>query len=194
MPPESALPVSRPLNEYGPGVSPTAHIESFRGLRPTLDPSNFVASGASIIGDVDLGALSSVWYGAVLRGDVQPIYVGARSSIQDNAVAHATSGWVPTRIGDDVTVGHGAILHGCTLRDRVIVGMGSIVLDGAEVAPDVIIGAGSLVTTRAQIPSGVLALGRPAKPVRDLTDHEIQSILESSKIYVKHTEEYRQRP
>jgi carbonic anhydrase/acetyltransferase-like protein (isoleucine patch superfamily) len=165
-------------------------ILPYRGVLPKIAGGVYVAPTVSVIGDVSVGADSSLWFGAVLRGDVQPILVGARTSIQDNSVIHATHDWVPTRIGDDVTVGHMVCLHGCTIRDRVVVGMGSIVMDAAEIGPDVILGAGSLVTANAKIPSGVLALGRPAKPVRDLTEDELRSIRESAAHYVEKTREY----
>ena len=111
------------------------------------------------------------------------IHVGARTSIQDNTVVHATHDWLETTIGDDCTVGHGVILHGCHVHDRVLVGMGSIVLDAAEIGADVILGAGSLVTARTKIPPGVMAFGRPAKPVRDLTEAELASIREAAAHY-----------
>lgn len=156
-----------------------------------MNESAFVAPTASVIGDVHVGAESSIWYGAVLRGDVQPIRVGARTSIQDNSVVHATSGLVPVHIGSDVTVGHAVILHGCTVHDRVLVGMGSIVLDEAVLEEDVILGAGSLVTARTRIPAGMLAFGRPAKPIRPLTEAERQSIREAAAHYVENTRVYR---
>ena len=115
-----------PSGRGRPGVFP------YKGVWPRIHPSVFVAPTASIIGDVEIGAESSVWYGAVLRGDVMPIRVGTRTSIQDNSVVHATGGWHDTIIGDEVTVGHTVIIHGCRLGSRVLVGMGSIVLDEAD--------------------------------------------------------------
>lgn len=163
----------------------------YRGMRPSIDESSFVAPTAAVIGDVVIGAKSSVWFGTVLRGDVMPIRVGARTSIQDNSVVHATGGWKPTILGDDCTIGHGVILHGCCVRDRVLVGMGSIVLDQAEIGSDTMIGAGSLVTARTTIPSGVLALGRPAKVIRELTDEELASIRAAAETYVGLVRDYR---
>ena len=158
-------------------------LYAYRGITPRVDPSAFVAPTAAIIGDVIVGESSSVWFGAVIRGDVSPIRVGARTSIQDNTVIHSTGGWSETQIGDGCTVGHSVVLHGCTVRDRVLVGMGSIVLDHAEIGSDTILGAGSLVTVRAKIPSGVLALGRPAKVIRELTAEERQSLLDATAVY-----------
>lgn len=163
----------------------------YRGIHPRLHETTFVAPTASVIGDVDIGAESSVWYGAVLRGDVMPIRIGRRTSIQDNAVIHATGGWSDASIGDRVTVGHAVILHGCKVGNDVLVGMGSIVLDAAEIGDWVVLGAGSLVTARTKIPPGVLAMGRPAKPIRDLTSDERARIAEASELYVGYSSEHR---
>jgi carbonic anhydrase/acetyltransferase-like protein (isoleucine patch superfamily) len=165
-------------------------LHPYRGQWPEVAEDAWVAPTAAVIGAVTLGPASTIWYGAVLRGDVMPIRVGARTSIQDNAVIHSTGGWQEATVGDDVTVGHGVILHGCAVEDRVLVGMGSIVLDGARLGADSMLGAGSLVPPRKVIPSGVLALGRPAKVVRELTDEERARILEASSIYVGLGREY----
>jgi gamma-carbonic anhydrase len=167
-----------------------ALILPYDGKRPEVSPEAFVAETVSLIGEVTVGPDSSIWFGSVLRGDVLPIRVGARTSIQDNSVLHTSQGRVPTIIGDDVTAGHAVILHGCTVDDRVIVGMGSILLDGARIGSDTIVGAGSLVTENAEIPSGVLALGRPAKVKRELTDEEIAGIRASAEGYVAKTRAY----
>lgn len=166
-------------------------LHAYRGITPRVDPSAFVAPTAAIIGDVIVGESSSIWFGAVIRGDVSPIRVGARTSIQDNTVIHSTGGWSETQVGDGCTVGHSVVLHGCTVRDRVLVGMGSIVLDHAEIGSDTILGAGSLVTVRAKIPSGVLALGRPAKVIRELTAEERQSLLDATAVYQGLVRDYR---
>ena len=163
----------------------------YRGVLPLVAESAFVALNASLIGDVEIMNDASVWFGAVLRGDVAPIRIGARTSIQDNSVVHATGGISATTVGEDCTVGHAVTLHGCTIGDRVLVGMGSIVLDNAFVASDTVIGAGSLVTPGAKIPSGVLALGRPAKPVRDLKEDDFARIREAAALYVGYGREYR---
>lgn len=158
-------------------------LHAYRGIMPRVDRSAFVAPTAAIIGDVVVGESSSIWFGAVIRGDVMPIRIGARTSIQDNTVIHATGGWSETHVGDGCTVGHSVVLHGCTVGDRVLVGMGSIVLDEAELGSDSILGAGSLVTARTKIPPGVLALGRPAKVIRELTDEERQRLLDATAVY-----------
>lgn len=158
---------------------------------PKLHPTAFAASTATLIGDLEVGEESSIWFGAVLRGDVMPLRIGARTSIQDNSVIHATGGWCGTTVGDDCTVGHSVILHGCSVGDRVLVGMGSIVLDGAELGSDVILGAGSLVTSNTKIPSGVLAVGRPAKPVRDLREDDLARVREAASLYVGYAAAYR---
>jgi len=162
------------------------------GRMPKLDPSVFVAPSASVIGDVSVGADSSIWYGAVIRGDVMSIRIGARSSIQDNAVLHATGGWSETIVGDEVTVGHSVILHGCHVGSRVLVGMGTIVLDAAEIGEGTLIGAGSLVTARTKIPAGVLAHGRPCKVARDLKPEELENVLEAARLYVRYAREHRE--
>jgi carbonic anhydrase/acetyltransferase-like protein (isoleucine patch superfamily) len=162
----------------------------YRGVAPRLDTTAFVAPTASVIGDVRIGAGSSIWYGATIRGDVMPIHIGEHTSIQDNSVLHATGGWSDTRVGDRCTVGHGVILHGCSVGNDVLVGMGSIVLDAAEIGDWVVLGAGSLVTARTKIPSGMLAMGRPARPVRALTDEERGRIVESARLYVRYAAEH----
>jgi carbonic anhydrase/acetyltransferase-like protein (isoleucine patch superfamily) len=164
----------------------------YHGHRPRLDPSAFVAPQASVIGDVEIGAGSSIWYGAVVRGDVMPIRIGARTSIQDNSVVHATGGWSETAVGDECTIGHSVILHGCRIGHRVLVGMGTIVLDAVEIGDGSMIGAGSLVTARTRIPPGVLAHGRPCKVVRELTDEERAKVLEASELYVRYAREHRE--
>lgn len=164
----------------------------YLGHRPRIDPDAFVAPTSSVIGQVTVGPGSSIWYGAVLRGDVMPIRIGARTSIQDNSVLHATGGWADCVVGDECTIGHTVILHGCNVGNRVLVGMGSIVLDDVEIGDGSMIGAGSLVTARTKIPAGVLAHGRPCKPVRELTAEEHERILEASSLYVRYAREHRE--
>jgi len=145
-------------------------LYEYLGVRPTLGRDVYVAPSASVIGDVTLGDGASVWFGTVLRGDVMPIVIGARTNIQDGSVVHVTGGRARTHVGDDVTVGHMVLLHGCTVGSRVLVGMGSVLLDECVIEDDVFVGAGSLVTPGTRIPSGSLAMGRPAKVVRALTE------------------------
>jgi carbonic anhydrase/acetyltransferase-like protein (isoleucine patch superfamily) len=165
-------------------------ILPFEGKQPVVAEGAFVAPNATLVGDVTVGPGASIWFGAVLRGDVLPIRVGARTSIQDGSILHTSTGWAETIVGEDVTVGHAVIVHGATVHDRVIVGMGSILLDGAEIGPDSILGAGSLVTTRTRIPGGVLALGRPATVVRDLRPEELAQIRQSAAGYVERARAY----
>lgn len=157
---------------------------AYRGILPNVHPTAFIAPTATLIGDVTIGPLTSVWFGAVLRGDVAPIVIGARTSIQDNCVIHATAGLSATTVGDGCTVGHAVTLHGCVIGDRVLVGMGSVVLDNARIADDVILGAGSLVTMNTVLPTGYLALGRPARPTRPLTDEDRAHLIEAAALYV----------
>ena len=164
-------------------------VEVF-GKRPRIAERVFIASNATVIGDVEIGPSSSMWFGAVVRGDIYPIRIGARTNIQDNAVVHVTGGESMTSIGDDVTVGHLACLHGCTVGDRCLVGMGSFVLDGAVIEPEAFIAAGTLVPPGMRIPSRSLAMGRPAKVVRSLRDDELANIRSAAEHYVAYAEEY----
>lgn len=161
-----------------------AHVISVDGKLPLLGRDVWLAPTATVIGNTTLGAQSSVWFGAVLRGDELAIVVGERTNVQDNAVLHITSDrpvpgepdarGVPVglRIGNDVTIGHSAVVHGCTLGDRVLIGIGAIVLDGAVIGNDVVIGAGTLVTPGTVVPDGVMVLGRPGRVARKLTDED----------------------
>ena len=166
-------------------------IRTYREQTPRLGEGTFVAETAALIGDVEIGARSSVWFGAVLRGDVFPIRIGDETSIQDNSVLHVTHERYATVVGNRVTVGHAVTLHGCTIRDRVIVGMGSIVLDEAEIGERCILGAGSLVSPGTKIPPGVLALGAPARVKRPLTAAELAWIESSADHYVQLASTYR---
>jgi gamma-carbonic anhydrase len=161
-----------------------AILRPFKGVTPRIGDGVFLAETAAVVGDVAVGARASIWYGAVLRGDVYYIRVGAETSIQDNTVIHVTSGQHPTLIGDRVTVGHSAVLHGCTIEDRCIIGMGAIILDRARVSRRCIVGAGALVTPGTDIPEGQLVLGSPAKPKRPLTADELAWIESSADHYV----------
>ncbi len=159
-------------------------LKSWKGIRPNLDPTVWVAENAVIVGDVTIGPESGIWYGAVVRGDVNKITIGARTNVQDLSLLHVTRERFSLSLGDDVTVGHRVILHGASLGSRILVGMGSIVMDGARIGDDVIIGAGSLVTEGMEIPSGMLAFGSPCRVRRELTDEERKWIRESARHYV----------
>ncbi len=168
-------------------------IYEFLNARPQIDDTCFIAPSADIIGDVTLGSESSVWFNATVRGDVNYIEVGRRSNIQDNACIHVTNQTGPTIIGNQVTIGHSAVIHGCTIGDRVLVGIHSTILDQAVIEPDCMIAAGSLVSPGKQMPSGYLCMGIPAKPVRKLTDEELESLVTSSDNYVKYLRTYQQK-
>jgi len=154
-------------------------------LRPQLDASCFIAPGATIIGDVQMGADSSLWYNSILRGDVYPIRIGRRTNIQDLCVGHVTSGTHALIVGDEVTVGHRVVLHGCTVEDRALIGIGAIVMDGAHIGEEALIAAGSVVTPNTKIPSGTLAMGAPARVKRELTQEEREAFVVSAEHYVQ---------
>lgn len=166
-------------------------IAKFKDKFPEIADTCYIADDANVIGDVVIGEYSSIWFKTVVRGDVNIIRIGKNTNIQDSSVLHVNSGTHPLHIGDDVTAGHMVILHGCTIKDRVLIGMGSIVQDGAVIESDTLIAAGSVVTQNSRIPSGKLVMGTPAKIKRDLTTEEIESIKISSENYVKNAEAYR---
>lgn len=166
-------------------------IVAFDGKAPRLAASVFLAEGSAVTGDVEIGEDSSLWFGTVVRGDVNHVRIGARTNLQDQTVVHVTAGRHPTVIGDDVTVGHRAVLHGCTVRDRCLVGIGAIVLDGVVVGPDAMIGAGALVPPGMVVPPGKLVLGAPAKVKRDLTPEELASLRATAARYVGYAAVYR---
>ncbi|MBL7662254.1 gamma carbonic anhydrase family protein [bacterium] len=152
---------------------------------PQVAEAAFIAPDSWIIGAVTIGKNSSVFFNVVIRGDILPVKVGSNSNLQEHVTVHTSHGRTPAIIGDDVTVGHRAIIHGATVCDRVIIGMGSIILDEARISSDSIVGAGSLVTEGKEFPPRSLVLGSPAKVVRELTDEEVESIQFSSRTYVK---------
>jgi len=166
-------------------------IIPFRGVAPRIAPSAFVEESAQLIGDVTIGEQSSVWFGAILRGDVNFIRVGARTSIQDGSVVHVSSRGLPTIIGNEVTVGHKVLLHACTVGDRVLVGSGAIVLDGATIGEECLVGAGSVVVPGSRFPERRLILGTPARVVRELDAEEVASLAASAAKYVLLAAEYR---
>lgn len=166
-------------------------IYEHKGVRPKLGRDVFVAPSATIIGDVHLGDESSVWFGAVIRGDVFPIRFGARTNVQDGSVIHVTGGQAATTVGDDVTIGHMVLLHGCTVGDRCLIGMGSIVLDGAEIGEECLIAAGSLIAPRTKIPPRSMVKGRPGKAVRALGEADLQMVREAGRLYVEYARTFR---
>ena len=157
-----------------------------------IDKSVFIAEGAKVIGNVTIKEDSSVWFNAVIRGDSSTIEIGKRSNVQDNAVIH-TSRNSKVVVGDNVTIGHGAIVHGCSIGNNVLIGMGAIVLDNAVIGDNCIIGAGSLITQNKVIPSGSLVYGNPAKIVRNITQEEIEHIIWNANDYVNEANKYKIR-
>ena len=167
--------------------------EPFEGHQPQIDPDAFVHAAAVVIGEVTLGALSSVWPTATLRGDDGPIRIGTRTSIQDGTVIHNTEGLSTTTVGDRVTVGHRVILHGCTVGDDCIIGMGCIILDNAVVEPGCIVGAGALIPPGKRVKAGTVVIGNPMRVLRTCTPADHESIEFSWREYVKRVGQYRAR-
>ena len=166
-------------------------IESYLDYTPSLDESAFIANSADVIGRVKMGKESSIWYGAVARGDINDIVIGDYSNVQDNAVLHLADHY-GCHIGNWVTVGHSAIVHAATIKDEVLIGMGAIILDGAVIGERSIIGAGALVTGGTIIPPGSLVLGSPAKVVKTLSEEEQKSIKPWAEKYVKQSRIYKE--
>jgi carbonic anhydrase/acetyltransferase-like protein (isoleucine patch superfamily) len=166
-------------------------IYELAGVRPALGRDVFVAPNASVIGDVTLGDESGIWFGTVLRGDYYPIRIGARTNVQDNSVLHITASQAATTVGDDVTIGHMAIVHGCTIGNRCLIGMGSIVLDGAVIGDDCFIAAGSLVPPGKVIPPRSFVMGRPAKITRQVNDEDLKWIAHAAQVYVGYARAFR---
>lgn len=164
-------------------------IKQYKDKTPQIADTCYIADDAVIIGDVEIGPHSSIWFKTVVRGDVNYIRIGENTNIQDSSVLHVNSVTHPLVIGN---AGHMVILHGCTIKDRVLIGMGAIVQDGAVIESDSLIAAGSVVTQDTHIPSGKLVMGTPAKIKRDLTQNEINNIKESSVNYVNNAKIYRQ--
>ena len=157
----------------------------FEGSAPQLAPGTFVAPGAQLIGDVVAGEGTSFWYNVVVRADVMPIRLGARVNVQDLSVIHVTSERFGTEIGDDVTIGHRAIVHGCVVESACLIGMGAILMDGAVIGTESIVGAGAIVTPGTVIPPRSLVIGGPGKVRRSLTDNEVAGLYDSAAHYVR---------
>jgi carbonic anhydrase/acetyltransferase-like protein (isoleucine patch superfamily) len=165
-------------------------IREFKNIKPVVDASAYVDQSAQVIGDVVIGAESSVWMNVVIRGDVNGIRIGSRTNIQDLTMVHVMRGTHPTVIGDEVTVGHSAVIHGCTIQDRVLVGMAALLLNGVTVGHDSVIAAGTLVTEGTDIPPRSLVMGRPGRVKRELTDEEVAEIRWYADAYVAYRLEY----
>jgi carbonic anhydrase/acetyltransferase-like protein (isoleucine patch superfamily) len=166
-------------------------VRTYKGLVPTVAPSAYVDASAQVIGDVHIGQESSVWMNAVVRGDVNHIRIGARTNIQDGVVVHVMRDPShPTILGDDITVGHGAIVHGCTIGNACLIGMGAILLNGVQVGEGSIVAAGTLLPEGAVVPPRSLVMGSPGKVRRSITDEEFEFILQSAQNYVAYRLDY----
>lgn len=166
------------------------NILSVRGFQPKIGRHVYIAPNATIIGQVEIGEDSSVWFNVTIRGDVMPIKIGKETNIQDGSVLHGTFGKVGCIVGDRVTVGHLVMLHGCTVGNSCLIGMGSILMDGVEIAENSIVGAGSLVTENKKFPPGVLIAGSPAKIIRELTAEEVGFLSKSADNYLQYKSWY----
>ncbi|HZK12430.1 MAG TPA: gamma carbonic anhydrase family protein [Atribacterota bacterium] len=164
-------------------------ILNFEGKKPIVSEKAYIAENATVIGEVIIGEYSSIWYNVVLRGDIAKISIGNNTSVQDGSIVHCDTG-VPTIIGNNVTIGHNVLLHACKIGDSSLIGIGAIVLDGAEVGEGTIIGSGAIVTPRTKIPPFTMALGVPAKVVRNLTEEEVENLKKHAMDYVKLMKRY----
>ena len=166
-------------------------IRSFNGIEPKIHETTYVTDDCVIVGDVEIGEDASVWYGSVLRGDVNYIRIGARTNIQDHTIVHVSSKGIPTIVEEEVTVGHRVTLHACHVERGCLIGIGAILMDGVRVGANSLVGAGSLLTPGTQIPPRSLVIGSPARVKRELTDDELGSLEKSWRNYVKLKDQYR---
>jgi len=165
-------------------------ITTFNGVEPRIHPTSFIANDATVIGDVEIGVDASVWFGSVVRGDVNYIRIGARTNIQDMTVIHVSSKTHPTILEDEITVGHRVTLHGCYVERGSLIGIGAILLDGVRVGSQSLVAAGSLLTPGTEIPPRSLVMGAPAKVKRELTEDEIAGLDRSWRNYVELKQRY----
>lgn len=166
-------------------------IIPYQNIYPKIDDSVLIAEGAFIIGDVEIGKDSSIWYNTVVRGDVNYIRIGERTNIQDLTMVHVTYKKFPTFIGNDVSIGHSAVIHGCRINDYVVIGMGAKILDDALINSNSFVAAGSVVKEKFVVPEGTLVAGVPAKVVRDLRPEELEKIKQNAKNYLFYVEQYK---
>lgn len=166
-------------------------ILPYQNKYPKIDPSVLIANGVNIIGDVEIGKDSSIWFNCVIRGDVNFIRIGERTNIQDLTMVHVTYKKCSTHIGSDVSIGHSAVIHGCTIEDFVVIGMGAKLLDDCIIHSNSIIAAGSVVKEKFIVPQYTLSAGVPAKIIRDLKEDEVEKIKQNSKNYLYYISEYR---
>lgn len=164
-------------------------IKNLKGIKPNINEDTFIAENASVIGDVNIGEGTSIWYNAVLRGDIENITIGKYSNIQDNSTVHTATN-IPTKIGDYTVVGHNAVVHGCTIGDNCLIGMGAIILNKAVIGDNCIIGAGAVITEEKIIPPNSLVLGVPGKVVRQVTEEEIKSVNDNAIRYYELYKKY----
>jgi carbonic anhydrase/acetyltransferase-like protein (isoleucine patch superfamily) len=169
----------------------TGKLYAFDGKSPKVHASVFLAAGARVIGDVEIAEGCSVWFNAVVRGDVERVRIGKHTNIQDNAVIHVTHFANPTQVGERVTIGHAAVLHGCTVQDGALIGMNAVVLDRAVIGAGSLVAAGAMVRPGTKTPDGVLVGGVPAKIIRDLTEAEIQMVSEGAENYMTYVKHFR---
>lgn len=162
----------------------------YQDLRPNIGNNVMIAEGSKVIGDVELGEYSSVWFNAVVRGDVNYIKIGVYTNIQDNSVLHVTTDTAPLNIGDYVTVGHGVILHGCKIANKCLIGSGAVIWDNVEIGEGSIVGAGAVITAGTKIPPRSLVVGIPAKVKNEVTDEQYEHIKNSAENYVKYAQNY----
>jgi carbonic anhydrase/acetyltransferase-like protein (isoleucine patch superfamily) len=167
-----------------------SYILTYKGKHPKIDPTVFVAPNATIIGDVEIGANSSVWFNSVIRGDVFYIRIGENTNIQDGSIIHVTTDTYATIIGNSVIMGHGVVAHGCTIKDSALIGMGAILLDDCEIGEQALVAAGSLITMGMKVPPRTLVAGSPAKVKRELTPEELMRIEENWRHYVDLKNDY----
>ena len=165
-------------------------LRPYKGATPRVHATAYIDPSAQVIGDVEIGEASSIWMNAVVRGDVNWIRIGARSNVQDGSIVHVMIQTHPTTIGDEVTIGHGAVVHGCTLHDRILIGMGAIVLNGVEVGEDSIVAAGTLLSEGTRVPPRSLVMGSPGRVKRELTDTDLESIRAYAQRYVGYRLDY----
>lgn len=163
----------------------------YNGILPAIGATAFIAEGVKLVGDVTIGEEASVWFNAVLRGDLAPVVIGRGSNIQDGSIGHVNERQ-PLLVGEDVSVGHNAIIHGCRIGRGTLIGMGAIVLNGADIGEYALVGAGSLVTENKTIPPYTLAMGSPARVVRELTQADLDRMRRTSEGYILRGKEYRQ--
>ena len=165
-------------------------ILPYKGISPEVHQSAFIEESAKVIGDVHIGEQSGVWFNSIVRGDVNYIRIGKRTNVQDNCTLHVTKDVYPLILGDDITVGHSVVLHGCTIRDRCLIGMGAIVMDNAEIGEDSIVGAGAVVSEGTKVPPGSLVVGVPGRVTRTLRPEDKERIKRSALNYIAYARDY----